>query len=49
MIPIESFAYDDGRTLVRAEYGYPKRSIVKEKSACTTVNTVLASAHIQTA
>jgi hypothetical protein len=25
-LPIESFAYDSGRTLVRAEYGYPKGS-----------------------
>jgi hypothetical protein len=24
--PIESFAYDSGRALVRAEYGYPKGS-----------------------
>jgi hypothetical protein len=25
-LPIESFAHDSGRTLVRAEYGYPKGS-----------------------
>jgi hypothetical protein len=26
MFPIESLAHDSGRTLVRAEYGYPKGS-----------------------
>jgi hypothetical protein len=25
-LPIESFVHDNGRTLVRAEYGYPKGS-----------------------
>jgi hypothetical protein len=43
---IESPSHDSGRTLVRAEYGYPKGS--PNKSAATALNTVLASTHAQT-
>jgi hypothetical protein len=45
--------WDSGRTLVRAEYGYPngisKHQQLKKKSAATALNTLLASAHAQTA
>jgi hypothetical protein len=44
-VPIDSFAHESGRNMVRAEYGYPKG--FPNKSAATALNTVLASEHTQ--
>jgi hypothetical protein len=46
--PIESFALGNGRKSVRAE-GISKQQQLKKKSAAKALNTVLASAHTQTA
>jgi hypothetical protein len=42
--PVEDLAHDSGRTLVRAEYGYPNQEL-KKKSNATVLNTVAASVH----
>jgi hypothetical protein len=46
---LKSFAHDSGRTLVRAEYGYPngisKHQQLKKKSAATAQYTAPLSAH----
>jgi hypothetical protein len=51
MFPIESDPHDSGRTLIYAEYGYPKGiskyQQLKKKSAATALNAVLTSAHIK--